>query len=213
MPKSQNRYIGKENPAKSKYSPQRTMGNNFGRSNQPIIRIKRKECHNGCSRLIFKNDLAIPGINWDNLPRHGEDLQGWDLQTTQHPQEGNLRLRPAICLIVYEGTLLPTSNRREPIYCLSPRDRWPNWKNQCVGRTIFIHIYKSLAIRLGQMAINCRVCTQSNFLLCDHFLTLPSKLQTATSIWIHTERQGKKPGGKWICWRNEVHSTNRKVHH
>ena len=132
MPKSQNGYIRKENPIKPEYSPWHTMGNNLGRSNQPITWIKRKKCHNGHSRPILKNDSAIPDINWNNLPRHGKDLQGWDLQITQHSKEGDLRSRSTVCFVVHEGTILPTSNRRESLYRLSPRNRWTNQKNQCM---------------------------------------------------------------------------------
>ena len=49
MPKSQNGYLGKENPIKSERNPQCTMGNNLSRPNQPITRIKRKKRYNGRS--------------------------------------------------------------------------------------------------------------------------------------------------------------------
>ena len=212
MPKSKNRYIRKENPIKSKCSPWCTMGNNFSRSNWPITQIKRKKCHNGHSWPILKNDLAIPGIDWDNFPRCGKDLQGWDLQITWHPKEGDLRLRSTVHFIFYEGTLFPTPNRRESIYHLSPRNWWSNRKNQHVDQTIPMHIHKPLPIWLGQMAIHHRVHTQPNFLLYDHLFSIPSKLWTTTLTRILPKRQRKEPGSQWICWRNEVHLTNCKVH-
>ena len=51
-----------------------------------------------------------------------------------------------------------TRGRVETVHGLPPIDRWPDWKNKLNARSISDKLCQRVVRRLGQMAINGRVC-------------------------------------------------------